>query len=364
MGEHLLGERGVARILLDTEVVHGEVEVDGGRHADRGDVLRPVDRALDLVLGGEVEELAQRCDASEVRDGRAYVVDQLLGDQGLVVVHRVEDLTDGQRCGRVPADQPQRLLVLGGRAVLQPEQAVRLQVLAQTGGLHGREAVVRVVQEGQLRAELGAHGLQYVRHVTQIGVGVPVLHQRPGLLVQHGGAARVRARHTVDRLQSGDAGLHADRRIALGEAGPDRVEELGDVPAVGVAVGAHPVPARAAQELVERQARGLRLDVPQRDVDGGDRGHRHRSAPPVGAPVERLPGVLDAVRVETHEEGHHMVLEVADDGQLPSVERGVAEAGEPFVGRQLQCDEVTARAGDEDLRVDNFHGGTFFRMRW
>ncbi len=58
--EHLVGQRGVAGVLLDAEVVHGQVEMDGCGHPDRGDVLRAVDRALDLVLRGEVEELAQR----------------------------------------------------------------------------------------------------------------------------------------------------------------------------------------------------------------------------------------------------------------------------------------------------------------
>lgn len=118
--------------------------------------------------------------------GRADVVDQLLGDQALVVVHRVEDLADGQRRGGVAAHRAQGLLVLRGGAVLEPEEVVRLQLLAEAGRLDGGEPVVGVVQERELGAELGTHRLQYVRHVTEIGVGVPVLHQRPGLLVQHG----------------------------------------------------------------------------------------------------------------------------------------------------------------------------------
>ena len=113
-----------------------------------------------------------------------------------------------------------------------------------------------------------------------------------GRLVEH-----VAAAHAVGRGQPRDAALRADRLVAeLDVARRPRRARRRRVVAVGVAVDHHPVAARAAEQLVDRQAGRLALDVPQRGVDGGDRGHRHRPAPPVGAVVEVLPGVLDARR--------------------------------------------------------------------
>jgi hypothetical protein len=222
---------------------------------DRGDVLRAVDGALDLVRGREVEELAQRCDASEVGDRGPHVVDQLLGDQGLVVVHGVEDLADGQRRGGVGPDQAQCLLVLGGCAVLQPEGPVRLQVLSEPGRLGGGEPVVCVVEQGQVGAELTAYGVEHGRDVAEVGVGVPVLHEGAGLLVEDGRAGVVGAVHAVHGLQTGDARLYADGLVALGEPGPHRVEEFGEV-----------VPAE--DEGQERGGRRARCGEGKRDVLG------------------------------------------------------------------------------------------------
>jgi hypothetical protein len=80
-----------------------------------------------------------------VGGGSANVVDQLLGDQLLVVPDGVENLTDRQGRGGVLAHQPQRLLVLGGGAVLQPEEVVRLQALAELRRLDRSEAMMGVV---------------------------------------------------------------------------------------------------------------------------------------------------------------------------------------------------------------------------
>ena len=69
----------------------------------------------------------------------------------------------------------------------------------------------------------------------------------------------------------------------------------------------HVVARAAAEQLVDRHAERLALDVPQRGVDRGDRRHRHRPAPPVGALVEVLPDVLDAARVAPDQQRDHVV---------------------------------------------------------
>ena len=64
-----------------------------------------------------------------------------------------------------------------------------------------------------------------------------------------------------------------------------------------MAVDQHPVAAAPAEQLVERHAGHLALDVPQRGVDSGDRAHRHRPPPPVGPAIKVLPNVLDPRRI-------------------------------------------------------------------
>ena len=98
----------------------------------------------------------------------------------------------------------------------------------------------------------------------------------------------------------------------------------------------------AAEQLVERQPGDLALDVPERHVDRGDRRHRHRPAAPVGAAVEVLPGVLDAVRVAVDQQRHDVLAQVGGDRQLAPVEGRVAEPGDAVIGRQLERDEVAA----------------------
>ena len=174
-------------------------------------------------------------DAAEVRGGGPDVVDQLFLDEGLVVPHGVEDLADRQRGGGVLADQAQRLLVLGRGAVLEPEQVVRLQGLAQLGGLDRGHPVVPVVQQRHLRAELVAHRLEHGRQVAQVGAGVPVLLHREraaagGLVVVPLPRCLGLGRDAVDGLDARDGGLDADRLVAQLQVLADRVEQRGQCP--------------------------------------------------------------------------------------------------------------------------------------
>src|SRR5574339_398697 len=66
-----------------------------------------------------------------------------------------------------------------------------------------------------------------------------------------------------------------------------------------VAVGA--VPDLAAEQLIERHLRPLRLDVPQRNIDAAHRVEQDRSIAPVRTDVARLPDVLDRVDVSANE---------------------------------------------------------------
>jgi hypothetical protein len=115
-----------------------------------------------------------------------------------------------------------------------------------------------------------------------------------------------------------------------------------------VAVDHHAGAAGAAQQLVQRQAGDLGLDVPQGHVDGGDGGHGHRTTTPVGALVQVLPDVLDLMGVAPDQAGDDVIGQVAGDGQLAAVQRGVADAVDAVAGLDLQGDEISPRTGDDD----------------
>jgi hypothetical protein len=46
-------------------------------------------------------------------------------------------------------------------------------------------------------------------------------------------------------------------------------------------------------DLVDGQAGHFALNIPERHVDGGNCGHRHRAATPIRGAIQKLPGVSD-----------------------------------------------------------------------
>ena len=70
-------------------------------------------------------------------------------------------------------------------------------------------------------------------------------------------------------------------------------------------VGAHLVAALAAQQLINRHAQGLALDIPEGDVDGGQSAHEDGAAK-VHAAVEIIPVVLNAEGILADEIALHL----------------------------------------------------------
>ena len=222
-----------------------------------------------------------------------------------------------------------------------------------------------VVQQMMLEAEPGAQRVEQLRHVIQVLRGRPDVlagDRRVGGLVVH-----LVLRHAVGGSETRDAALRANRLVAHRDVAGDLVHRLGNVAAIRVTIDHHAVATAPAEKLVERQLRDLRLDVPQCRVDGGDRAHRHRTAPPVRAAIEVLPRILDAGRIAADQRGDHMVAEIGGDRQLAPVEGGVADAVDAFVGLDLQRDEVAARASDDDAAFGDLHdvvSATRVEVQW
>ena len=91
---------------------------------------------------------------------------------------------------RVLADQAEAFLQLGGDGILEPEQAVGFEVLAEAGGLDRGQAVVDVVQQvdvvadgvAQLvRTALGTSG-RYLWVAQTSSTGIALDHAAIGLV--------------------------------------------------------------------------------------------------------------------------------------------------------------------------------------
>lgn len=162
--EHRIGLVGMEHVFLDTEIGHPGVEVQGRAHAHRRQIGGAVEAGAHLMQRGKIGQPAHMRDAAGMDNGGADVVDQLLLDQVLAVPERIEHLAHRQRRYRVLANHFERALVFRRGGVLQPEQAVRLQVATQARSFDRCEAVMRIVQQFDLIAVVGAQLLEQLRH--------------------------------------------------------------------------------------------------------------------------------------------------------------------------------------------------------
>ena len=213
--------------------------------------------------------------------------------------------------------------------------------------------MVHVVEQEQVGAELAAQPIEDGRDEVEIALGAPHRFRRQAAFRRLVG--RRPLGDPVGVIETGDAALRADRQVAERLMLRHRREGVVERLAVGVRVDQDAVARRAAEELIHRHVQRLALDVPQRHVHGRDRRHRHRTAPPVGAFVEVLPGIFDASRVAPDQQRRDVIGEVARHRQLAAVHRRIAQPVDAVLGGQLERDEVAARRTDYDSRIDDTH---------
>ena len=274
---------------------------------DRRNVDRSVASGPHVMQGGEFEDPAQAGHAAGMGAGGADVIDELVRNQLAGVPDGIEHLAHRQRRGGVLADQAKTVLGFGGHRILHPEQPVGFEILAQPRRLDRCEPVVHVMQQMHIPAHGRAQRLEELRHMLQVARGRPDLFFGQFRRVCIAGMQRM---HAVHGAQAGNAALRAHRRIAGRDLGADGGDGVFDGGAAGVGIG-HQMPARrAAQQLIERHAGGLGLDVPQRHVDGGNRRHGHRSASPIGPAIEILPDLLDPARISAQQAGNDMIVQI------------------------------------------------------
>ena len=256
------------------------------------------------------------------------------------------------------AQQPEMIVVFRRERILEEEQAIRLQRLAQVDRLIQVDALVDVVQQLDLVAELGAHVLEELRQHPHVRSGSQIARGLVGPIASSRISRRVgyRGPRTVARV-AGRRHLHAHVAEAPLHAGARVLFDLGEAVAARVVVAVGAVTHLAAEQLIERHAGALALDVPERHVDAAHRVEQHRAVAPVPAHVARLPDVLDLVDVAADQERPQILVDRRFDDERALRERGTAPAHQAGLGglhlHQHQPDPVGC--GEDRLDVADLH---------
>ena len=156
--------------------------------------------------------------------------------------------------------------------------------------------------------------------------------------------------------------VELQRGVAIGDGpGGGAGELLGRRAArePSIAVQLESIVEFAAEQLIDRQAKRLALNIPQRDVDTAhQRRHKAERAQRVEVRVQLVPDVLDARRILAHQQrpqparrrGHERALRPA---------RHLAQAANPSVRLDMQEHPRVARARQMASRnAGDLHVGT------
>ena len=217
--------------------------------------VAPCDPVRTWCSSRERRDLPQVADAAAVHDGHADVVDQLLFDELRAVVDRVEHLADRNRRRRVLADGAERRLVLRRHRILQPEQPRRLEALAEPRRFDRRQAMVHVVEQVHVEADLAPQPFEQRRHEVEIPLRAPHALERLALL-----------RRLVIQLAAADASPLAEQLLARARS------------ARGVPLTAASDRGPARHRRGAERAGDDRLPKFQNDLDGAEALHRESFA--------------------------------------------------------------------------------------
>ena len=135
-------------------------------------------------------------------------------------------------------------------------------------------------------------------------------------------------------VQAGDS-AHFDRPQPVSLAAQGTSRNLFGTVAVDASVDLHAIPHFPAQQLVNRRAVVLALDIPQRLIDAGNRAHHHRAPAIESAAKQRLPNIFDLKRISPKQIIGHIFDSAAYRAGLPFNDR-LAPAKVTFICRDFQ----------------------------
>src|SRR5207245_6229070 len=108
----------------------------------------------------QASDLSHKLNSASVYHGGANIIDELLLDELLAIVNRIENLADRNRRGGVPADKAQTFLQLRRNRIFQPEQVKRFETLSEARRFDWRQPVMHIVQQGKIFAKFFAQPLK------------------------------------------------------------------------------------------------------------------------------------------------------------------------------------------------------------
>ncbi len=146
-----------------------------------------------------------------------------------------------------------------------------------------------------------------------------------------------------------------DHRIDPGAA---RVRFPVTAAPLDVAIAAGIIACPAAEEVIDRHAKCFTPQIPEGEIDCGDRSAVDMPTTEELTAPEHLPDMLDARGIHADQE-RCIGLDEPFKGEFLAVNARLSEAGEPFVGVDLHERVVTLRAvgvvGEKGFDIGNLH---------
>ena len=143
----------VPHIFLDPKIVHAQIKMQRRGHAYRTHVRCSMAPRPHVIQLRQARDLSQMRNSARMHHRCPDVINQLLLNELLAVINRVEHLAHRNRRRRVLPDQPETLLQLRRSRILQPKQMIRLQTLPHPRRLDRRQPVMHVMQQRNILAK-------------------------------------------------------------------------------------------------------------------------------------------------------------------------------------------------------------------
>ncbi len=171
--EDFVGDRAEEECFLDTEIGAGQIEMQVGGVADRGDVARSVPSGADTEELTEVGQFAGRGESTDCRNVDPDEIDQAVLDEHFPFACVHEELAHCQRnAGGFPHASEVADVLRSGR-VFQEEESVLLKLLCEVDGKDRLDPFVNVVQQFDFVPDCRAEVLKQFRYDADVGRFVP-----------------------------------------------------------------------------------------------------------------------------------------------------------------------------------------------
>src|SRR6266436_1594259 len=136
----------VVHILLNPKIMDAQIKMQRRSYAYGTHVCGAVAPGPDVIEFRQAGDLSQVRNSPGMHNRRPDIVNELLLDELLAIVDRIEDFADRYRRSGVPADEAQTFLQLSRNRIFEPEQVIRFEAFSEASRFDWRQPVMHVVQ--------------------------------------------------------------------------------------------------------------------------------------------------------------------------------------------------------------------------